>query len=610
MSTHKPESRFQEPRFLESEAYMARAPRRMMEVLGPFVIRRIGGTELYRKKRDRLQRFGPRVFDAMTFLRVMVPGKDEIEESSRAAEHWDTFFYDLGNDAKEHTKRIIDFRNEGWIHPNSYDDKQVYDCLVDILELLLAVHRAQEADPAMRDLRRENETGIERVRAMLSVLGGLLAVGDAPDLFSGQQSNAPVGPSGMVSKDLGAGQDVGESNRADSGIKLSFSASLESSPEYRRGKADAMVEQARLAVEEGAFDVAIANYGAVGTFYREGQYDAEHAAAFHRRGRSHARSRKYAQAMADFDAARLVSPSLELEAEDAGPYHNTANEKLLSGEWAEAIELFTLVLSLNAEGSASYPVERYTRRGIGITGGSSGRFSPLRMWEIYHDRGRARLEIGDYESALADFNESAFRSGTPNPVNELMRGIAQCCLAVQSRPLDASVYVDRARAYNDSQDYERAVADLTRAQELDASVDCARDYRDVHLNRAYSYFDCGQMIQDLEDDSSVGWDYFGKAADECTLALNIDPSNASVLWARGETHFSMEQYERAVQDFVTALDIAPDKSGSYCDAWGEAYNFDAGECLFDKARALAAMGDYSQAIEDLRRIMSGDRLTG
>ena len=83
----------------------------------------------------------------MTFLRLMVPSEEEIKRNPSAAEHWDTFFHDLGKDAKGHTERIIAFRNQSWIHPNSYDDKQVYDCLDDILGLLLAIRQCAGGRP-------------------------------------------------------------------------------------------------------------------------------------------------------------------------------------------------------------------------------------------------------------------------------------------------------------------------------------------------------------------------------------------------------------------------------------------------------------------------------
>ena len=48
-----------------------------------------------------------------------------------------------------------------------------------------------------------------------------------------------------------------------------------------------------------------------------------------------------------------------------------------------------LVLSLNPDGVADYSVTRRTRRSTGSSGTYGGRFTPDRLWEIYHDRGRA-----------------------------------------------------------------------------------------------------------------------------------------------------------------------------------------------------------------------------
>ena len=623
MTTQGSEDRFLEPRFLESEAYVARAPRRLMEVLGPFVIRRIGDSELYRRKRKYLHKFGPRVFDAMTFLRLMVPSEDEIKRNPGAAEHWDTFFYDLGKDAKECTERIIAFRNHSLVHPNSYDDRQVYDCLDDILGLLLAVRRAQEADPVAADVLPDSEASIEQVRAMLGELGSLLAVGDTSTRLSREKLDALLNAPGAASVRPDeenevwgpSSPEVPETEPAEAGLELRVSLTEGASYEYRKGQANAMVQQARLAMEREAFEVAIANYRAVGTFFLEGQYADEHAAALHRRGKNHAKNRRYDLAIEDFAEAQQLNPELELDPEDAAAYHQLANGKVFAEEYDEAIGLFSLVLTLDPDGAAGYSVTRSTRHSTGSSTRGS-RFGPGRLWEIYHDRGRAHLALGDYQAAIDDFDRSDRCQNGPFDGNELSRRIAHCFIAIQNNPADASAHLERARAYKSSGQYDKALSDLDRARDMDDSLDCSRQYWEIFTNRAGDYLDAGQNVQVLEDDETAGREYFEKAIAGFTEALEIDPSNAEILNYRGLAYFAVGQYRLAVHDYTAAFDVAADGEGNYIDAWGRTYEFDAEGCLLERGRTLVALAGtedsgpetLDQAIHDLQSVMSGELL--
>ena len=624
MTSHDPGDRFLEPRYMESEAYAARAPRRLMEVLGPFVIRRIGGTELYRRRRKNLHKFGYRVFDAMTFLRLMVPSEEEIKRNPSSAEHWDRFFHDLGKDAKEHTERIIAFRNQSWIHPNSYDDKQVYDCLDDILGLLLAIRQAQEADPGMADVLPEVEAAIEQVRFMMNELGNLLAAGDFSAGLFKEKLDALLNPSSAASiRHDGENEirgtwspDVPATELADAGLELRVSLAHGSSYEHRKGQASALAEQARLATAKGDFDLAVANYEVVAAFYAEGRYNRDHAAALHGRGKTHTTKRRFDQATADFASARQLDPDLKLDPEDAAPYHHKANEKFFGGEYEEAIGLFEIVLSLNPDGAADYSVTRRTRRSTGSSGTYGGRFTPDRLWEIYHDRGRALLALENFDDSIADFDESDRRRGKPLEDNDYFRRVALCSIAIRNNPYDASAHVERARAYTDAREYDLALADLDRARLLDTSLDCRCEYWEVHVNRADDFLGAGQLVQAYDDGEGAGREFVELAIEGYTEALDIDANNASVLYDKGNAYFSIGEYRLAAKEYMAALHISPGRDGDYKDAWGRGYEFDSEVCLFDKGRALAALartdsddqGVLEQAIQDFRSVLSGELL--
>ena len=595
---------FREPRHMESDAYLIRSFRRLSGALGPFVVRRILGTELFERRRQYLFEDGLLTPDLLRFLRTISPSEQYTRENRIAAQDWENYFGELGREAKDRVDRIIRFRNHYWAHLYGYDDDEARHHLQEIKTLLDDVYRVQQSAPDMADLADLTADRLSQIHRMWESLGNLLdGDADPADPSAHPQPARPTTPGLVV---VSQGSLVPAQGGPVAGLTMPLA--LDPLLGYAKGQADTLVTQARLAIEREALDVAVANYEAVRTFYGEGQYDEEHADALYRRGRSHVENQRHDLAMADFASARQLNPALRLQPEDAAPYHCAANEKLLAGEYDEAVQLYTLVLALNPEGAGIYPVGRKTRRDTGFTSGSTSSFSRHRLWEIYHDRGRAYLATGDCESATADFNESDRCSIRPLAVNELARQIARCSTEVQSRPDDASAYADRARAYADSREYVLALGDLDRAGELDKDLDPGRDYWEIFVNRGDDFFEKGQSLLEFEDEEDIGSEVLARAVENYTLALNIDTSNASILHARGLAYSEMGQHRLAVDDYNAALDVKPGNEAVLVDAWGRSYEFDVEECLFDRGKALAAMGDMDQAIQDYETILSRDRL--
>ena len=328
---------------------------------------------------------------------------------------------------------------------------------------------------------------------------------------------------------------------------------------------------------------------------------------------------RYNLAKADFESAQKLNPSLRLEPEDAAPYHNEANETFFEGLYDEAVRLFTYVLELNPQGVGDYSVTRKTR---GSTGGWGGRFSPQRLWEIYHDRGRAYLEAGqshmaagnatlaleNFKSATADLNESDRVSESPRNVNEVARGIALLSVEILNHPIDPAALLERSRAYADARYYDLALADLDKARELDSDLDSRREYWQIYVARGDSLFNEGQYIQELEGDDDVGFELFELSIENYTNALAYDAHNASILHYRGIANLAIRQHDRAIADFAAALDVNPVDGGDFEDAWGQAYEFDPVRCLFDKGRAQAAVENLEEAVRDFEAVLASDRL--
>ena len=75
--------------------------------LGPFVVRRILGTELFERRRQYLFEDGLLTPDLMRFLRTMAPSEQYTRENRIAAQDWENYFGELGREARDRVDRII-----------------------------------------------------------------------------------------------------------------------------------------------------------------------------------------------------------------------------------------------------------------------------------------------------------------------------------------------------------------------------------------------------------------------------------------------------------------------------------------------------------------------
>ena len=119
--------------------------------------------------------------------------------------------------------------------------------------------------------------------------------------------------------------------------------------------------------------------------------------------------------------------------------------------------------------------------------------------------------------------------------------IRACTEAIQNNPTDAVSYVNRAFEYLQRGDYERTIADYSKAIELDPKRP------DAHQGRAWAYFKIGKAAQGLTD---------------VERSLKLKPDDAQALDTRGHIHEALGRREEAIADFRRALAIEPRLQGS------------------------------------------------
>lgn len=162
----------------------------------------------------------------------------------------------------------------------------------------------------------------------------------------------------------------------------------------------------------------------------------------------------------------------------------------------------------------------------------------------YYYRGRAYLELGEYNEALADFNksfESASNSAFMDPHN--FRGYCKMSLF----------------------DYAGAIKDFT--------VAIAHNPNDPEI-----YYNRGYSKRQLMDNSGAVLDY--------TKAIELRPEYAKAFLNRGVVYYDQRKFALAIEDFSKVLELMPDFANAYLNRGGAKYfNGDKKGACADWAKA-------------------------
>jgi tetratricopeptide (TPR) repeat protein len=125
---------------------------------------------------------------------------------------------------------------------------------------------------------------------------------------------------------------------------------------------------------------------------------------------------------------------------------------------------------------------------------------------------------GDYDRAIADYTK-AIELHPQNPLPYGLRGLA---------------YNERGRGRNDLSDQDRAIADYTKMIELDPTNAV------TYNNRAWAYFTAGKAAQGLPD---------------AEKSLELRPDNYHALDTRGSIFEALGRRDEAIADFRRAMSL-------------------------------------------------------
>jgi tetratricopeptide (TPR) repeat protein len=196
---------------------------------------------------------------------------------------------------------------------------------------------------------------------------------------------------------------------------------------------------------------------------------------------------------------------------------------------------------------------------------ASGELSQKNLIRAYINRGNAWFSKSDYDKAIADFTK-----------------------AIEIDPKDADAHYNRGVAWQRKSDYNKAIADFTKAIEIDPKD------ADAYHSRGFAWEEKGDLA---------------KAIADYTKAIEINPKNADAYRDRGSAWGKKGDCNKAIGDLTKAIEINPKDAYAYNnrgnawyrkgdpDAYYPSYNQVLGIVWRKNEDNVKAILDYTKAIE-------------
>ncbi len=234
----------------------------------------------------------------------------------------------------------------------------------------------------------------------------------------------------------------------------------------------------------------------------------------------------------------------------AQEYLSRGEVKMKSGQHKEAIAEFSGAIESGKKLAPDELASAYFNRGIAkrLTGDIQGSKADLikaveikqipKDAEAYYNRGAVKSAVGDREGAIADFKRAAALGNAPARRWLTKNGINH---SVQKEQNEANSYLSRGKARLNSGNNKGAIADFTKAIDLDLN------HTPAYL--ATAYFNRGIAKR-------IAGDIKGSKAD-FTKAIELDPmpKDAEAYYNRGTAKSAIKDNEGAIADFKKAATL-------------------------------------------------------
>lgn len=195
----------------------------------------------------------------------------------------------------------------------------------------------------------------------------------------------------------------------------------------------------------------------------------------------------------------------------------------------------------------------------------SGELSPHDTGMAYKARALSYHDTGNEDKALSDFAQaSKLLPGDPDIYYnraQILQARGDKAAADKDMALAAQGFAQRGNAYIDADQYDAAIADLSKALLL------APQSQDLYILRGLAYKLQGSLQ---------------KATDDYSRAIELNPEDPLAYMNRGNALLKSKQYGMALMDYDKAIELNPQ--------YGDAY--------FNRAAAYEMIQEYQKAVED------------
>jgi serine/threonine protein kinase len=252
----------------------------------------------------------------------------------------------------------------------------------------------------------------------------------------------------------------------------------------------------------------------------------------------------YEQLFAELPKTAIIAGGNEFPAADYNnrgvTYHSLQRYDEALADYNRAIQLAPTLALAYVNRGATYHELRYYEKAL-ADHSTAVQLDP-RFAMAYSSRGYTLGIVQRFAEAIADHNKAiqldninptifAHRGSTYEEMGRFDEAIADYTKTLQLDPTYKVAYNDRGFIYARLQRYEEALADLDEATKLDPTFAVA------YHNRAYVHAEMQRYEEALAD---------------YTNTIKHDPGNANAYFSRGSVYVTLKRYQEAFIDFAKA----------------------------------------------------------
>ena len=182
--------------------------------------------------------------------------------------------------------------------------------------------------------------------------------------------------------------------------------------------------------------------------------------------------------------------------------------------------------------------------------------------------------VSSFAQSVGDFDRAKqlFEQGNKAVAkSDFAAAIERYTEAISVYPIVPEFYFNRAVAFRGTRRFDLAIRDLEKVIQLDPKLPMPM-WTEL-------YYALGTVYQENGE--------YAKALDNLNKALTLDPAHAKSYNNRGNTHFFLKEYEKALADINKSLEITESSLGYYSRA----------KIYEGKGDSQKAVADYTKAVE-------------